>query len=116
MNQEDNKSSWRQVMLMQYQVFGTIAGLEVTALTVFVSFVKDNFIYREKFIFTVIAILLFLEIIGILWMINQERKLAYNKDLMQCFQENESNYRLILNAIMALTWLLILILLCVHIW
>jgi len=115
MAQNNQKQDWRKVMLTQYSIFGSIAGLEVALLAIFATFLKNTISLWEKILFSSIALLLFLEIIGILWLINQERKVAFG-NRMQCFREKESTYRLILNIVMVLTWLLILILLLVHIW
>lgn len=114
-DQNQQKEDWRKVMLAQYSIFGTIAGLEITALTIFVSFGSNLFQLEEKIIFTITVALLFLEVIGILWLINQERKGAFGVQ-MHCFQENETTYRLILNISMVITWGLILSLLLIRIW
>ncbi|MBU1000295.1 hypothetical protein KKE78_02795 [Patescibacteria group bacterium] len=102
-------------MLTQHSVFGTIAGLEVTALAIFVSLGKPHLNLAEKILFTIISGVLFLEVAMILWMINQERRVAWG-DSMQCFQENETFLRTFLIIIMVINWALILSLLVVHVW
>lgn len=114
-NNENHKEDWRKVMLTQYSIFGTIAGLEVTSLAIFVSFVKSELDLAEKILFTIISGVLFIEVAMILWMINQERRVAWG-DNMQSFQENETFLRTFLIIIMVLNWALILSLLVIHVW
>lgn len=114
-NDQDHKEDWRKVMLTQYSIFGTIAGLEVTSLAIFVSFVRSGLNLAEKILFTIISGTLFLEVVMILWMINQERRVAWG-DNMQSFQENETFLRTFLIFIMVLNWALILSLLIIHVW
>lgn len=114
-NNHNHKEDWRKVMLTQYSIFGTIAGLEVTSLAIFVSLVRSELDLAEKILFTIISGVLFLEVVMILWMINQERRVAWG-DNMQSFQENETFLRTFLIIIMILNWALILSLLVVHVW
>ena len=112
---QNHKEDWRKVMLTQYSIFGTIAGLEVTALAIFASFSNSGLNLAEKILFTIISVALFLEVAMILWMINQERRVAWG-DNMQSFQENETFLRILLIIIMILNWALILSLLVIHVW
>lgn len=115
-NAVNNKQQdWRKVMLTQYSILGSIAGLEVTSLAIFVSFGKAELLLAEKILFTIISVVLFAEVVMILWMINQERRVAWG-DSMQSFQENEVFLRTFLIIIMILNWALILSLLIIHVW
>ncbi len=112
----ENKDDWRKVMLTQYSIFGTVAGLEVTALTIFAALANENIVsIAEKVIFSVTSFSLFIEIIFILWLINQERRVAFG-DPMQDFQKNERIYRGTLIILMIVTWGLLLALLLLRIW
>lgn len=117
MSSQTQKEDWRKVMVTQYSIFGTIAGLEVTALTIFAAFGDGSGAtpIEWKVLFTITVALLFFEVVGILWMINQERKVAFGVP-MQCFRENESFYRSVLILIMILTWGFILTLLIMKVW
>lgn len=111
-----NQDDWRKVMLTQYSIFGTVAGLEITALSIFASFIRTPLPLGEKIIFSITTAGLFIEIILILWLINQERKVAFNSDSMRSFMENESAYRITLILLMIITWGLLLSLLLIKIW
>jgi hypothetical protein len=107
---------WRKVMLTQYSVFGTIVGLEVTALTIFVTLVgKYGIGLAEKIVFTTAAFFLFIAVVLALWMINQERRVAAN-DKMENFKKNERIYRGFLILDMIITWGLLLSLLLLRTW
>ena len=61
MTQEANgndKNDWRAVMRAQYNIFGVMAGLEVTALTIFSR--SDDLTLQTKGIFIATIISLFL--------------------------------------------------------
>lgn len=113
---EPDKEKWLKIVLAQYGLFGTIAGLEVTALAIYVSFAKIAFSATEKVFFSITAFCLFAEVVLILWMINQERKVAFNDENMSNFKKKERNYRNSLITIMSITWGLILFLLTLRIW
>lgn len=118
---EKTKADWRNVMLTQYSIFGTIAGLEVTSLSIFAALTKGSFILVEKILFTSVALFLFLEVGVILWMINQERKVAWYEatrkgDDMLSFKTNETYFRSSLIIVMNMTWMMILLLFVIHIW
>lgn len=106
---------WRKVMLAQYSIFGSVAGLEVTALTIFATLTSQGSTLAEKVIFSITCGFLFFDIILILWLINQERRVAAN-DSIPSFQENERVYRSTLIVIMIVTWGLLLTLLLLKIW
>lgn len=112
---ESRKQDWRQVMVTQYSIFGTIAGLEVTALAIYVSF-RTSISFPEKIIFSISSFFLLLEVMLILWLINQERKVAFDESVMFDFMRSEFIYRNILIIIMIITWGLILSLLILRIW
>lgn len=117
----DKKADWRKVMLTQYSIFGTIAGLEVASLSIFAALTRNSFILAEKILFTSVAVFLFVEVGAILWMINQERKVAWHEatgkgDDMLSFRTIETYFRSGLIIVMNLTWITILLLFVVHIW
>ena len=110
----NQRQEWRQVMLTQYNIFGTIASLEVATLAIYIG-VSSQLFLSEKIIFSLTTLFLFTEVLVILWLINQERKVAYG-DKMDCFKEKESFYRSALILIMIITFGLIITLLVIRIW
>jgi len=120
-NNQNHKEDWRKVMLTQYSIFGTIAGLEVASLSIYSALAGNAFILVEKILFTIVAVFLFVEVGMILWMINQERKVAWHEatgegDDMLSFRTNETFFRSGLIIVMNMTWIMILLLFVVHIW
>jgi hypothetical protein len=111
-----DKSDWRSVMLAQYGIFGTIAGLEVASLSIFAALLKPPLVCLSKILFTVTTLILLIEVPLILWLINEERKVAYNEQNMVWFRKNERLFRNILIYLMVSGWLLILTLLISVIW
>jgi hypothetical protein len=108
-------SDWRHVMLSQYGIFGTIASLEVASLGILTQVLDKHVSSSEKQLFFFSSLSLLLEIILILWLINQERKTAFHPQQMLIFRKYEFIYRNILIFIMAFTAALILLLFNVHI-
>lgn len=107
---------WRKVFVTQYSLFGAISGLEITALTIFTTFRSTEPLgSEERLVFTAVCFLLFLQVAWILWMINQERKVAAGEP-MTCFRENERFYRNLLNLVIVLSWGLTLALLVLRVW
>jgi len=105
------KDDWRKVMLAQYNIFGTIAGLEVTSLAIFASLFKSPLMLYQKYLFALSALVLIFEVPLMLWLINQERKVAFNEQNMVWFKKNETHFRNFLILLMGIGWSLILILL-----
>lgn len=103
-------------MLTQFSTFGTTAGLQVAALAIYATLNKFTLLLCEKIIFTSAAICLFIEVSLILWLINQERKVAFNEGNMTKFKKNERYYRNTLITVMIISWGLILTLLIIRIW
>lgn len=111
-----DKSDWRSVMLAQYSMFGTIAGLEVASLAIFATLLNTPIHLLTKILFTLTTITLLIEVPFLLWLINKERKVAFNDPNMKWFQTNERYFRKTLIWIIGLGWLLILALLLSAIW
>lgn len=110
------KEGWRSAVLAQYSTFGTIAGLEIASLTIFASLLKSPLSLIVKILFTIISAILFVEVPLILYLINQERKVAFNAAIMNRFIKNEERYRNYLIWLMEFGWLFILILLLTIVW
>lgn len=113
----NNKNDWRAVMLAQYSMFGVMAGLEVTALTIFSR--SDDLALNIRWIFVAAIIFLFSQVILTLFLINAEREVASGNKcyLGYCnFQGKEKVYRWALIIITAIAWILMAILLIISIW
>ena len=113
---KSNKDDWRSVMLAQYNIFGVMAGLEVTALTIFSR--SDDLTLQAKWIFIATIISLFLQVIFTLFLINAEREVASGNKryLGDCnFQGKEKIYRWVLIVTTAIVWILISTLLVISI-
>ena len=113
----NNKDDWRRVMLAQYNIFGVMAGLEVTALTIFSR--SDDLALNIRWIFAAAIISLFSQVILTLFLINAEREVASGNKcyLGYCnFQGKEKIYRWALIIITAITWILMSTLLVISIW
>lgn len=114
----NNKNDWRAVMLAQYSMFGVMAGLEVTALTIFSKF-DDNLTCTERWVFSFAILSLILQVVILLLLINSEREVASGNKcyLGYCnFQGKEKVYRWALIIITAIAWILMAILLIISIW
>lgn len=110
------KSDWRSVMLAQYNIFGTIAGLEVASLSIFATLLKVPLSDFSKVLFILTALVLLIEVPLILWLINEERKVAFNDENMIWFRTNEKHFRKFLIWLMGFGWLFILMLLVSVVW
>lgn len=108
---QSDKQDWRSVMLSQYNIFGTIAGLEVASLSIFASLFPKNLLCFQKILFSLTAMTLLMEIPLILWLINEERKVAFGEEDMTWFKRNEKMFRNILIWVMGIGWFFILALL-----
>lgn len=108
---QHDKSDWRQVMLTQYGIFGTIAGLEVASLSIYAALSNVPITTIQRFLFTVTSLSLLGEVPMILWLINQERKVAFNEADMMWFKKNERTFRNFLIILMTTGWVAIVCLL-----
>lgn len=113
---EHDKQDWRSVMVSQYAIFGSIAGLEVAALSIFATLSKQSMLFIEKFFFSLTVIPLLVAIPLILWLINEERKVAFNDGDTRWFRANEKKFRHILIWTMVISWILLLSLLVSVVW
>jgi uncharacterized Tic20 family protein len=113
-NDSANKDSrWLNFVATQYAIFGTITGLEATSLSVFVADLQSA---PLKIIFTITCVFLLLQLIILVWIVNQERKLAYDRTQMIDFQKKEESYRISLIIIMVINWGLILSMMILKAW
>ncbi len=100
-------------MLAQYSIFGTIAGLEVASLSIFAALLKNPLTLLSKILFFITVLTLLTEVPLLLWLINEERKVAFNDEGMIWFKTNEKYFRKALVLLMGFGWLLILSLLAI---
>lgn len=106
-----DKNDWRSVMLSQYNVFGTIAGIEVASLSIVAVLIKTPLTCLSKTLFTLTTIALLVEVPLLLWLINEERRVAYNEQGLAWFKKNEKYFRNLLIYLMISSWVFILALL-----
>lgn len=111
-----DRDDWRTVMLAQYNSFTAIAGLKVASLAIFATLLKTPVPNLIKIVFTLSAVALFIEIPLILWLINEERKVAFNDGDMRWFKTNEKHIRKFLIGTVVFGWIMILILLVLSVW
>ncbi len=103
-------------MLGQYSLFGTLAGLEITALTIFVSLGTESTYDFEKITFSIVGTILVLQITIMLILVDGERRMAWNSSRMKVFQKHKEKMRNLLIYSFFASWSLILFLLNVRIW
>lgn len=115
---------WRNSVVSQYGIFGVMAGLKITGLSIILGssntfdLLLENLTKRYNlFIFVIILLSSCLEIIMIMFLANLEREAAYksiNKTSPETktnfFQKKERFLRYVLIVISSISWLLFLIL------
>lgn len=115
-NDKRDKNDWRAVMLAQYNIFGVMTGLEVTALTIF-SKLSDNLTDEERLVFSGAILFLVLQVVILVLLINAEREVAYGAQRKYISKKgNEICWRWTLIIISILAWILISALLLLNIW
>jgi cbb3-type cytochrome oxidase subunit 3 len=116
MNSRDKEfiqqQTWMQTVVSQHSIHATLAGLEVNGLILFASFNNGSIIGIQKILFLITLFLICVSVWCIVWMVNHERKEAYNNSQVTNYErELENITRAILNNSNKLSFLFISLLL-----
>lgn len=79
---EDSKfirqQTWIQTVVSQHVIHATLSGLEVNALILFVTFYKGGLNDIQKGLFVLSLVLICISVWCIIWMVDHERRDAFN--------------------------------------
>lgn len=93
------QQTWTQTVVSQHAIHATLSGLEVNALILFATFYRNELSSIQKILFVLSLVLICTSIWCIIWMVNHERREAFNpSQVTEKERENENRIREILNT------------------
>jgi len=117
---EENKfirqQTWTQTVVSQHAIHATLSGLEVNALILFATFYRNGLNSVQKTLFVFSLALICISVWCIIWMVNHERREAYDpKQVTSKDRESENRVRAMLNIANGVSVILISLLLAVSV-
>jgi len=110
-----DKKLHKQMVASQHALHASIAGLSITALTIFAGFRWVTFDCLQKSFFSSSIFFSFIQISCLIWMSDHERRVAFG-DTSRWRNTIENYIRGILNFSSFVSWLSIAILLIYTVW
>lgn len=99
-NERARRTDWRQTVTTQHTVIATLAGLQVTALTLFTALNKGSHSFWQKLFFIVSMILLVIIVACLIFIAEHERKDAFDSSKITDENRNRENFlRSVLNKV-----------------
>lgn len=112
--ENERRRDWRQTVTTQHTVLATLAGLQVTALTLFTAFTKETPNLWQKLLFIASLIFLVTIIACLVFIAEHERKDAFDSSKITDPQRNKENKaRYILNKVTMLNAIAVAVLLII---
>jgi len=92
------QQTWLQTVVSQHAIHATLSGLEINALILFATFYKNTLTDLQKALFILSLILICVSVWCIIWMVEHERREAYDSGQVTDKERETENYiRMILN-------------------
>lgn len=111
------QQTWLQTVVSQHSIHATLAGLEINALILFVTFFRDSFNDLQKILFVLELVSICISVWCIIWMVEHERKDAYDSSqISNNEREKENCVRFILNWTNKLSVVIVALLLIISVY
>jgi hypothetical protein len=111
------QQTWTQTVVSQHAIHATLSGLEMNALILFATFYRNELSSLQKILFTLSLVLICISVWCIIWMVNHERREAFNpSQVTEKERENENRIREILNTTNRFSIIIVSLLLAISVF
>lgn len=110
------QQTWLQTVVSQHTIHATLSGLEINALILFTTFYRNTLTDFQRALFVLALLLICISVWCIVWMVEHERREAYDSGQVTDEERNKENrIRKILNYSSRLSIILVALLLVISI-